>query len=162
LAQNLVFLLLNLEANHTSEDAQTLLTSTQDELLDGLESGLRIPVPQKRPGGDESQITSLFRVLLELSGGKQDLLQHNFAEEYTANENSDLYASVFGIARTNNFGEFDPVKMCRTIIKSPVFSGEEMSVQILEDWSTRMKDSLRVGFRHEYLVGYPNHRLRLY
>lgn len=159
-----MFLFLNLEANHNSENAQTILTSTHDELLNGLESGLRIlvaPVSRKRPGRDESQITSLFRVLLELSGGKLNLLQHNFAGEYTANENSDLYASIFGIARTNDFGEFDGVEMCRTITKSPVFSGEEMSVQILEDWSTKMKDSLRVGYCHGYLVGYLIGRLYL-
>lgn len=123
---------------------------------------MRIPVPQKRPRRDESQITSLFRALLELPGGKLDLLQHNFAEEYTANENCDLYASIFEIRRTNDFGEFDSVEMCRTITKSPLFSGEEISVQILEDCSMEMKGSLRVGFCRGYLVRYPDDRLSPY
>lgn len=151
-----MFLFLNLGANHTSKDAQTFLSSNQDELLDSLKSGLRIPVPPKRPEHDESQITSLFRALLELSSGKLDLQQRQFAPEYTASLNCDLYASIFGITRIRDFGEFDVEDMRETIEKSPVFSGEELSVQNLEDWSTKMKDMLPVGFRDGYLVGYPN------
>jgi hypothetical protein len=81
LAQKLLFLFLNLEANHTSEDAQTWLNSDQDELLDSLKSALQIQVSSQRTMRDESQITSLFRVLLELSGGEVDLSQHNFDED---------------------------------------------------------------------------------
>jgi hypothetical protein len=105
------------------------------------------------PDNDESQITSLFRALLELSSGKLDLQQRQFAPEYTASLNSDLYASIFGITRTR---DFDVEEMRGTIEKSPVFSGEELSVQNLEDWSKKMNHFLPVGFCDGHLVGYPN------
>jgi hypothetical protein len=153
-------LLLNLEANHTSEVAQTWLESDQNDLLDRLKFGLQIPAPPQRTKLDESQITSLFRALLELSGRRVDLLLHCFADDYTASENRDLCASVFGIASTKDFGEFDATKMCDMLSKSPVFSGTAISARNLEDWTTKMKNSLRIGFRQGHLVRHPNDQLR--
>ena len=60
-------------------------------------------MPAKRTRRGEAQITSLVRALLELSGGRVDLLQHGFAEEYMVSDNADLYASVLGITRTKQF-----------------------------------------------------------
>ena len=109
---------------------------------------------------DESQITSLFRVLLELSGGNINLLQHNFDEDYTVNDNSNLCASIFGISRTNKFGEFNAVEMCGTLSKSPVFCGMAIESQDLEIWTTKMQNSLQIGFHQGYLVRDPRDRLR--
>ena len=109
LAQNLVFLFLNLEKDHDSFDAYNYLKSNQHDLLESLRLSLLIPVPG-RTKRDEDQITSFVRALLELSGGRVDLQQHGFAEEYTASEKADLYASVLGITRTNQFGDFDSEK----------------------------------------------------
>ena len=110
MAQNLVFLFLNLEKDHGSVDAQTCLESDQEVLLESLQFSLPIPtgVPPKRTKLDDTQITSIVRGLLEGSGGRVDAFQHRFAEEYTARENADLCASLFDITRTNPFGKFDP------------------------------------------------------
>jgi hypothetical protein len=156
LAQYLVFLFLNLQANHTSQDAKICLESNQNDLLESLEAGLQFPVPHKRTNRDESQITSIFRALIELSSGKLDLGQHRFDEDYTTSENSDLCASVFGITRTNDFGMFDAAAMRTTLSKSPVFSKMAIHVEDLDDWATEMKESLHIGFRQGHLVRYPN------
>ncbi len=84
-----------------------------------------------------------------------DRRQHRFAEEYTAGENADLFASVLDIARSKQFGDFDSKKMCNTLSKSPVFSRMTISVQDLEEWTTKMMDSLRLGFREGHLVRSP-------
>ena len=147
-----MFLFLNLEKDHSSSVAYNCLDSSQDELLENLQLSLAIPVPPKRMERDETQITSLVQALLELSGGRVDLRQHRFAEEYTANENADLYASIFDITRTKQFGDFDSEEMCNTLSKSPVFSEMATSVQDVKEWTTKMMRSLRVGFREGYLV----------
>lgn len=149
-----MFLLLNLENDHSSDDAHNCLESGQDELLESLQFTLLIPVPPQRTKLDKAQLTSLVRALLELSEGRVDLRQHKYAEEYTASGNADLYASLFNITRTRRFGDFDLEEMCNTLSKSPVFSEMATSVQDLEERTTKMTDYLRVGFRKGYLVRY--------
>lgn len=155
LAQNLVLLVLYLVKNHDSFDN---LARKQDDLLENLQLSLPIPVPPKRTKRDEAQITSLVRALLELSSGRVDIQQHRFAEEYTASENADLYASVLGIIRTKQFGDFDSEEMRNTLSKSPVFSGMTIGARDLERRTTKMIHSLRVGFRKGYLVRSPEGR----
>lgn len=153
-----MFLFLNLEKDHSSSDAHKCLESDQDMLLESLQISLLIPVPPRRTKRDEAQLTSLVRALLELSGGRVDRRQHGFAEEYTASENANLYASIFDITRTNQFGDFDLEEMCNTLSKSPVFSRMTTSVQDLEEWTMKMTDLLFLGFREGHLVRYPKGR----
>lgn len=124
---------LNLENDHSSDDAHKCLEIDQDDLLESLQLALYIPVPPKRTRLDETQLTSLVRALLALSGGKVDVRQHTYAEEYTASENANLYASLFNITTTRRFGDFVPEEMCKTLSKSLVFSGMAISVQDLEE-----------------------------
>ncbi|KAL9004829.1 MAG: hypothetical protein Q9188_002373 [Gyalolechia gomerana] len=167
LAQNLVFLFLNLEKDLSSSGAHEYLEGDEDVLLDTLKAFLSSSVPSRRTNfrflglprrakRDEAQLTSLVRALLELSGGTIDCRQHRFDEEYTPNENAHLYAAIFGITRTNQFGECDLEEMHNMISKSPLFSRKTsrttISVQDLEEWTMRMMDSLPLGFRKEYLV----------
>lgn len=91
-----MFLYWNLEKDQSFNH----LESYQEILLESFLLSLSIPVSPKRTKCDEAQKASLVRALLELSGGRVDLRQHRFAEEYTASENADLYASVFDIVRT--------------------------------------------------------------
>lgn len=160
LAQNIVFLFLNLKNNHGSDDAQSCLKSNQEELLESLQLSLPIQVeePPERMKLDETQITSFIRGLVEVSDGRVDVLQHNFGEEYTASENADLCASLLDITRTNQFGDFDREAMCTTLLKSPVFSEMEISVQDLKGWTTKMMNCLCLGFEKGYLVLYPEGR----
>ena len=160
LAQDIVFLFLNLEKDHSSDGTQTWLESDQEDLLESLQHALTIPtgVPAKRTKLDETQITSIVRGLLEGSGGREDAHQHEFGEDYTASDNADLYASLFGITRTNQFGDFNPEAMRNTLSKSPLFSGVTISEHDLEQRTTKMKDSLRLGFPERYLVQCPEGR----
>lgn len=150
-----MLLFLNLEKDHSSSDTHNCLESDKDMLLESLQLSLPISVHPKRTKREEAQITSLVRALLELSGGRVDLRQHGFAEEYTASENADLYASVFDIARTKQFGDFDSEEMCNTLSKSPVFSRMAISAQHLEQRTMKMMDCLRLGFPKGYLVRSP-------
>lgn len=75
-------------------DAHKCLESDQDVLLESFLFSLPMPMPPRRTKRDEAQVTSLVRALPELSGGRVDFRQHGFAEEYTASENADLYASI--------------------------------------------------------------------
>jgi hypothetical protein len=156
-----VILFLNLEKDHSSSDVHDCLESDQDELLESLQISLQIPVPPTRTRRDEAQITSLVRALLKLSGGRADLQQHRFDEEYTASENADLCASVFDITRSRQFEDFDSKEMCKTLLKSVVFSGMSISIQYLEEWTIEMMDSLCIDFRKEYLVRYSQGRICL-
>jgi len=160
LAQNLVFLLLNLQKDHNSSEVQDFLESTQNELLDALQLSLSKSNPAKRTRR-EAQTTSLLRALLELSGGRVDCRQHGFAEEYMASDNADLCASLLGIPRTRQFGDLNSEKVYNELLKSPVFSGMEIGLQDMEEWTTKMMGSLRVGFRTGYLVRYSKGRKSL-
>ncbi|KAJ9610168.1 hypothetical protein H2204_015409 [Knufia peltigerae] len=150
LARNLVFLFLNLEADHMSADAQIFLASNEEELIDSLKFGLKPPIPFNR---DECQITSLFRALLELSGGRVDFLQHNFAENYTAKQNRELCARVFDISDIKKFGECDVREISSSLSKSPLFVGETLSAEGLGQWAAIMNSSLQIGFPPGHLVG---------
>lgn len=151
MVQNLLVLFLNLEGNYYSYKAHKFFESTQGELLDILEVFFSVSVSAKEPR-HEAHTISLGRAFLELSGGGVDLRQHGFAEEYTASDNADIYAELLGIKRTRQFGDFDPEEMYDTLLRSPVFSGMEIGLQELGVWTTKMMESLHVGFRKGYLV----------
>jgi hypothetical protein len=72
--------------------------------------------------------------------------QHGFIEEYTASENADLYALVFNVTRSRQFGDFDPKEMCKTLLKSVAFSGMAISIQYVEEWTAKMMDSSVLAF----------------
>lgn len=152
-AQYLVLLVLNLTKDHNSSIAHDYLERDQSDLLQNLQ--LSLPTPPKRTKRDEAQITSIFRALLEVSGGRVDVLQHGFAAEYTASENGDLCASVLGIIRTRQFGDFDSEEMRNTLSKSLVFSEMTIREQDLEEWITKIIEFLPIGFPKGYLVRYP-------
>jgi len=159
LAQNLVISFLAQETDHDSFDTYHYLTSNEDDLLESLQLSLLLPVPPKRTRSDETQMTSLTRALLELSGGRVDLQQHGFAQEYTVCDNADLYALVLGITRKRTFRDIDPEEMCNALLESPVFSGVTISAQSLENRTMQMMDFLRIGFPKNYLVQYPEERI---
>lgn len=149
---------LHLAHGHSCDDAQTFLQSDESELLGSLQDALRATVQAKRTERDEAQITALFGALLEFPSVGVNLRQYELAEDYTASQNADLCASVFGITRTKEFGDFNSEEMCSTLSESLVFSGETISVQYLEEWTLKTMKSLRVGFPKGYLVRYPDRR----
>jgi len=158
LAQNLLLLFLSLAEDHESFQAQAYLMSDQDDLLESFQRSLLIPVPPKRTKPDEAQVTSLVRSLLESSGSRVDLRQHGFSEEYTVSDNAGLYASLLSITRTKDFGHSDPEELRSILSMSPMFSGMTISVQDLRERIMKMGESLRIGFRKEYLVRNPEGR----
>jgi len=154
-----VILFLNLVTDYDSLDADHYLTSNEDDLLEGLQHSLPIPVPPERTRGEEAQITSLIRALLKFSGGRVDVQQHGFAQEYTIRDNADLYASVLGITREKMFGDSNSEQIDKELLRSSVFLETTISAQGLEDSTMKMMDFLPVGFPKDYLVRYPEERI---
>lgn len=156
LARNFLFLFLNLEADHSSQECQLYIGSDKDELLESLQSGLQTGMQPHalptRTDRDEAQVTSLFRKLLELSGFGTDRLRQDFDTEYTASENSDFCASLFGIPRTSTFGEFDTEMMCTTLSSAKAFAGVEISPEDLQRRTIKIKNYLRIGLAEELRV----------
>ena len=134
-----MFLHLNLGKDHVFNSLDTYY----EMLLGGLQSS-------KRMNRDDTQITSLVRILLEFSGGRVDLRQHKLDQEYTTTKNADLYASIFGIVRTEHFAKFDSDKMYNTLSKSSI------DIRELKEWTTKMMEPLRLGFGEGYQVRYPD------
>jgi len=103
--------------------------------------------------GLEQQTNSLFRSLLEFSGGRVDCRQHDFGINYTTGQNASLCASFLGIVCSRQFGRFDPEEMQGTLSKSKLFA--EHSKPDIPDslkWSLRMMEFVPVGFPDNYLV----------
>jgi len=151
LARNLLLLYISLEQDHISPDACEWLMSDQDQVLERFQDSLPILSPPKRTKRDNAQLTSLVRALLKASGCSIDLQQHGFAEEYTADENADLFASLFGVTSARKFGRCDPEEMCDILSISPLFFAITIGVQDVEIWFSRMTGLLRLGFREGYL-----------
>ena len=152
MAQNIVFLVLNLDADHASPDVQIYLENEQDGLLHCLCNNLHIREDSQRPDHDELQITTLFRLLLELSGDNVDLQWRHLSPEYTTHQNRDLYAKGLGIEVSKVLGPLDRMQMCRILAKSPTFVRTALSVESVESWSLEMEVSLQIGFPEGHLV----------
>ncbi len=152
LAQNLVFLRLNLEQNHNSLHTQRVLESSHDKILQDFACALSMPTWPKRTS--EIQVTSLARALLEFSGGIINLLQRRFAAEYTASDNANLFASILAMTRTSQFGKFDATEMCNTLSRSKLFSMETIREEDLCRRAIEMMRYLCLGFPEGYLVRY--------
>ena len=83
-----------------------------------------------------------------------ELQQYEFAEEYTASKNADLYASVLGITKKRHFGDFNSEVMRNALSKSLLFSEMTIDARNVEEWNTKMMEFLPIGFREGYLVRY--------
>ena len=151
LAQNLVVLSLCFITDHESFDAHRYLMSDQETLLGYLASSLPITHPFGETNPDDAQKTVLGRLLLEYSSGRMERPLSAIDHNYSVN-NADLFASLLGITKTQEFGCSDSKKMCNTLSKSPVFSREAIEAQDLEDWTTEMMLCLCIGSQTEYLV----------
>ncbi|KAM0794837.1 hypothetical protein BDR22DRAFT_977402 [Usnea florida] len=148
--KNLAFILrslfLNLTKDYDSLHAYHYLASNEDDLLENFQLSLPIPVPPERTNCDEAQVTSLVRALLELSGGRVDVRQHECAQEYTLYRNADLYASVLGITRERTFGDSGSEQIYKELLESPVISETTITAQDLEEWTLMMRKFLPIGF----------------
>jgi hypothetical protein len=136
---------LNQTEDKGDENAQIWLRSDVNEVCMRLDARLQLFHTET---DDAVQITSLFRALLEMCGGRVELTQRRFNEKYTAGENCSLLASVFDMKKTNDFGDFDVDRMCKELSKSPTFLEKSIRVQDLKDWSAKMKDCLELGLEH--------------
>ena len=87
---------------------------------------------------------------MKLSGDRVDR-QLPIANEFTINQNADLYASILGIKRQRRFSDYDSVELHDFVSTSPVFG---QGVDDLTAWRRRAMEGLYVGFPKDYLVSY--------
>lgn len=152
IARYMVLLVLFLEKNHISGNAKHILEYDTEHWLGHLLEILSITARPRRPQKDEWRVTSLFRYLLERSGGERDPRQHSCAENHTILENADLLASVIGVACTAELESLNPENMCSFIRQSPVFIKERITSHRVDRWIQGLISHLRVGFPRDYLV----------
>lgn len=151
LVHNLLFLFLNLEADHDSPTARRYLDYAPNELLEQFQDDLR--------DCHDDQTISIFRRLLEMSGGRTDHLLQNFDREYTAAQNSDLCAGLLGITRANHFGD-KSFEIMRTALSSArIFAGADLTKADLVSWGTMIEKRLRIGVPQQLLVWFPPSRM---
>ena len=87
----------------------------------------------------ERQTVSLFRSLLEFSGGKVGCRQHSFDFDYTISQNVSLCARLLGVPFSRQFGCFDPKEMQSALLKSKIITEvSSPAVPDTLDWSLRM------------------------
>ncbi len=104
----------------------------------------------------ELQTISLFRSLLEFSGGRVECRQHNFDPDYTTSQNASFCAEPFGVTCSNQFEHFDPREMHNTLLKSNLFAGaSNTGVPNTLEWSQRMMASFPIGYPDNHLVQCP-------
>lgn len=144
-AQLLLIIGLSLLEDYDNPAAREALDKDEEEILQ---------VIQGDPRCADVQTIALARLLLEFSGGKANFSQHNFDEEYTADDNANLYGSLIGITGTNSFGNLSVGKMMNALSKSNVFTTDEVRTLDIAELSRRMMDILPIGFSSGYLVRY--------
>lgn len=156
-----MFLGLNCCDHYDTSSAFDILERDENDWLQPFRNGctelsellMAADVPTGIREGLKRQTTSLFRSLLESSGGKVDCRQHDFGINYTTNQNASLCASLLGISYSRQFGCFDPEEMRGALSKSKLFA--ELSKPDLPgtlEWSLRMMVLVPVGFPDNYLV----------
>ncbi|KAL9084621.1 MAG: hypothetical protein Q9165_007976 [Trypethelium subeluteriae] len=127
LARYIVFMTLILDR---SRYANPIHEGGHWDILQALGFWLKIVGPQ-RMKRDEIQTTYLFRILLEVAGGKVHVQQDEYFPEYTTTQNNDLFARTLGIIRTDLFEDLIPKGICTLILEFGVgqvgYFGEYLS-----------------------------------
>lgn len=163
-----MFLGLCLLNDYDNPSAVELLGKDQDELLQvfrKLRKDLSTSPPRNSVANFETKARStnaqncaeyhsisLLRCLLEFSGGREDFLQHKFDPSYTAIDNARLYGSLLDITGSNPFGNFDSQKMRKALLRSKVFTKDDISTLDVAQLSDRMMACLPIGFPNGYMV----------
>ena len=137
---------------HDCEDAFVFVENEEHEILESFQLTLSALLwkSRRRSTSDEFQVDSIVRALLVLSGSDVD--RHEISKDYTAKQNANLCASILGIELTSHFDKFDTAKMCGMLSRSPAFYGISTDPQIINNWRTRLNESLFLGFQEDYMV----------
>ena len=157
---------VNRQRQHDSKDVLELLAKDQDDLLQPFQDCRTSPMKplsghKKSTRSElEKHVVFLFRSLLELAGGRVDSRQRAFEQEYTFNENFDLYMIIVGVAGDNPFGEFNLEEMCATLRKSKVFNKSTFSKTAINKLIVEMMECLPLGVPKESLVIPESHEPR--
>jgi hypothetical protein len=153
--QYLVIVVLNLVKDYDTPVVLELLGKGQDELLQAFRkdhTDLFEDVSANAQQSAEFHKISLLRKLFVFSGRRDDIWQRKFDPKYTANDNANLYGSLFGIAGSNRFGCFDLQTIVRALSKSKVFTNDDICALDIVNLTNQMMAFLPIGFAQGYLV----------
>ena len=85
--------------------------------------------------------------------------RQTFNQEYSSNDNFNLYKSLVGVNGTNWFGNFDPNEMYNALLNSKVFTKDtDFGALNIVERTEQMMGSLRIGFPDGHLVCYLERR----
>lgn len=102
---------------------------------------------------EEWQTITLFRSILEFSGGKVDCKQHVFEPNYTVSQNTSLCARRLEVACSCQLGSFDPEKMHAALSDSKLFSEVRgPDIQNMLEQRLRLMRIVPVGIPDNHLV----------
>jgi hypothetical protein len=87
----------------------------------------------KRLSLDEMQMISLVQLLFKFSGRREDIEQHKFDKDFTANKNANLFRDLLGITRSYFFGRFNAQNMLNALSTSRIFTKNNLcTIDIVE------------------------------
>ena len=142
-AQYLLFLCLTLDPSPIDGD---LLERDENDWLDIFRTwhtqGDFLEPDQNGPLHPESQRISLFRDLLEYSGGRIE--EREFDLDYCLLDNALLYADFFGVSSSYPSEHFNSNRIRTGLSKSKLFSPND-GVLDPSDWHIRMAIGTQIG-----------------
>ena len=106
-------------------------------------------------------VCSLFRIALELCGGRREPRQHAFDPEPTVADNMQLYSCLVEIEGTADIKakSFDPESVRSTLARSRLFVGGSESSTIR--WIDQIKNSLPIWYSDGHLVSDSTHPVQI-
>lgn len=111
------------------------------------------------PTREDAQKTLLVRGLLRLGSSRVPEQRPEFVEDALIGKNMELCASLLGLSmRTANFGDLDRDELMCTLAKSPLFSGEIITVEKVDERETILRNLLSAHLVEEALVCIPKNQ----
>jgi hypothetical protein len=146
LVQGLLFIAQNL---NNGNDSPALRMSSFDVLAPFKEAQEKFSWPQgspftNLPYDQERSLHGLLRRLLRYSYGSDRLIRRP-PSKLQAIINTKLYSSVVGTTGSNEFGNFDPLKMCETLSASKAFANAKIGPLEIATLAIEMMKCLPLG-----------------
>jgi hypothetical protein len=101
---------------------------------------------------DEIHITSIVRVLLEMSSGRADVNRSPISNENTGSRIIRLCASLLSITQPTQFGAIDYAAIYNTLSEYPLMPSQVVRAKDLGHQIKLLRESL-LGLPEGYLVG---------
>lgn len=162
-----MFLDFNEQRSYDSYETLELFAKNQVDLLQSFQKCytnsfkalLNCKTSIKTLHDSKLQLISLIRDLFEFFNDIVNCQQHAFDQEYTINDNFNLYKTLIDVINTKRFENFDSKKMYNVLLKFKVF----LDIDTLNTmrWRMQMMKFLFIDFSKRYMILYREWRVQL-